>query len=496
MRLRNENLKTGKALTWIDPAGRWRTRALLFLVQGADDIDVLSGIQSVCDRHIAERGYGGFAWRAVADPGQISLVDNRLFNADLARFEAAEFGGLDPDSLATLLKPVIDHIVAGDAEMLPRAGGAVGSPAEGIQFLNRLAELDSLASRVRAGESLFLHAPRRMGKTSLMRRLQAVLDGDHKTIALNIERDPTPAEVAARFRSLAAGEGYRTAQRSVQSNPMGALRESTGSVCRNSDKPLVLFIDELAALFEGIRQQNAGEGSRRSEVLAFLSALAEPLAEHGARLVIAGSVDCLDYLRAELGLPQEQLPGLFSRMQRVSLKPLDFRHPECELRRVLLGSAIVATPEDLDWLHDHVDLTVPFPALKFLDLLVSEVKRAGSAGPAQCQELFRDFVATTESFDDFDAHIRRKVQEVRNAAETISAALDLIAREPFESGVSEGQVQAILMELGPAVAATLQSWLLETFPVLTEASRVKFASRFFRHWWRSQMRDGAPDGDE
>jgi len=494
MRLRNESLKTGKALAWIDPQGRWRSRILLFLVEGAADIDVLSDIQSVCDHRVEERGHHGFAWHAVADPGQISLVDSRLFSADLVRFETLEFAGLNRDQLAALLEPVIDHIAAGDSELLPRAGGAVGSPAEGIQFLNRLAEIEDLGARIRAGESLFLHAPRRMGKTSAMRQLQARLDGEFKTIPLNLERDTTPADVAARFRSLATGEGYRTACRVAQIDPAGTLRESIGAVCRNSGKPLVLFVDELVALFGAVKQKEAGEESRRREILSFLAALAEPLGEHGGMLVVAGSVDWLDYLRSELSLAQDQLPNLFSRLHRVSLRPLDFRHPECELRRGLLGSGIVAESADIAWLQSHVDLTVPFPALRFLDVLMSEVKRGGVTSIAQCEDLFRGFIGTTESFDDFDVHIRRKAQEINQGAEAISEALNVIAREPFETGVSEEQVRAVLSSFGPAEGERLRSWLNETFPVRTEAGRVSFVSRLFRHWWRAQM--GVYEEDE
>ncbi len=131
MRLRNDSLKTGRALAWIDPDGRRKGRVLLFMVGGAADIEPLTRIESICRSTIDDRPLKGFAWRAVADPGQISLVDTRLFNAEILRFEACEFHGLGEDQLTTLLDPILDGIVHGNPELLPRAGAAVGAPAEG-----------------------------------------------------------------------------------------------------------------------------------------------------------------------------------------------------------------------------------------------------------------------------------------------------------------------------------------------------------------------------
>jgi hypothetical protein len=495
MRLRDESLKTGTALAWIDPKGRSKSRVLVFLVQGAADIEALIKIEAVCRSVIESHGHEGFTWHAVADPGQISLVDHRLYSAEIIRFEACEFQDLDDDQLAELLAPVIDHIVGGDPELLPRVGGAVGGPAEGIQFLNRSSELKDLADAIRGGKSLFLQAPRRMGKTSLMRRLQTQLGGEYATLALNVERDPTRAELAARLRSAQAGESFRTALEGARRDPARVLEESVDALCRPPAKPLVLFVDELVALLKSIRGEVEGEGDRRTQTLAFLSALGGPLERHGARLVVASSVDWLDYLRSELGLERTELPGLFARLERVPIKPLDLDRPECELCRLLLGSGLVAGPDDIGWLDKHVDLTVPYPALRFLDLLLSETHRCGRLGVPDFDRLLHSFLSTTESFDDFDEHLRRKAPDAPQAAETVSKGLDIIAREPFEEGAGEEQVHAVLLSAGPANVNLLQSWLRDTFPVRSSGGRVRFVSRLFRYWWRRQMRDGVANDE-
>ncbi len=494
MRLRNESLKTGKALAWMDSEGRGkRSRALLFLIEGAADIEPISQIEKVCRSLIEKKRYPGFTWHAVADPGQISLVDSRLYSAEIFRFEACEFRDLEETKLRPLLRPVLDLVVAGSAELLPRAGGAVGGPAEGVQFLNRVTELEELATAIRDGKSLFLQAPRRMGKTSLMRRLQARLANDREPVALNLERDTTPAELAARLKSLETGGTFRSAQRAAQADPNQVLEASTEAICKRSTKPLVLFLDELAVVLRSM-ESLGDEASRRNAVLSFLSALGGPLERNAACVVVAGSVDWLDYLRTEYTMDEDELPGVFSRIERVPLKPLDFPHPDCELRRVLLGSGMVPDSGDIDWFQTHLDLTVPYPALKFLDRLLEQTQVRSRLTAADMDQLLTDFLGSTDCFSDFEEHLHRKRPDLPGSEDAASEALDAIAREPFESGADREQVNVALCRAGSENAALLSSWLRNTFPVTIDG-RVRFTSRLFRLWWRSQMQGVALDDE-
>lgn len=492
MRLRNENLKTGKALAWIDPAGVRRSRVLLFLIEGADDIQALNEIETAGRSRIEERRYEGFAWYPIADPGQISLVDQRLYSADIRRFEAHEFRDLQQEQVSRLLSPLIDHVANGSVELLPRTGGAVGGPAEGIQFLNRTAELAELEDSLRKGMSFFLQAPRRMGKTSVMRRLESTLSEDFETLFLNLERNPRPEECAARLRSEVTKEGLHAARRAAKENAYQVLHDSVASLCERAGKPMVFFVDELVAALEAIKQEAKDESARRQRTVSFLAALGGPLKLYGARMVVAGSINWLDYLDSELGLKQQELPGQFADLSRRILKPLDLEDPECELRRLLLGSALVAEPEDIAWLCEHVDLTVPFPAVKFLDQVAGETKASGNVDVAELKLLLEEFLRTTDAFADFDEHLNKKSPS-REATDAIGEALTAIAREPFEVGVSRERVNTALLHAGGKSAKKLDTWLRETFPVIIENNKARFASRLFRLWWLSQVGEASAD---
>jgi AAA+ ATPase superfamily predicted ATPase len=491
MRLRDQSLRTGSLLAWFDAATRANNRSLLFLVSGASDIEPLTAIESSCRQHIAARGYTGFEWHAVPDQGQLSAVDPELDVSRVQRFEACEFADLSAELRRELLGAVINRMAVNEAELLPTAGGAVGAPAEGINFLDRANELQELASLIRQRRSVFLQAPRRAGKTSLMRRIQTELAAEFATVPVNLERDPTLEELAARLRTFATGEGYRAALRFVQRDPQASLGESLSLIAEGgAGKPLLLLLDEFVRLVDELRRASPRGVSVSEQVHSFFAALEASLEPLDVRMVVAGSVDLFDYLAREIGLPRKDLPPLFRDLQTLPLRPLALEVPECEIRRVLLGTGLVVEPQDFRWLEENLDLSLPFPALRFIDQLASAARQRGALRPQDLDVSLRDFLETTDSFNDLEEHLLRKRPDIARATETASEVLDLVAQEPFDQGATTDQVRAILERGVGAHAAKLKEWLLQTFPLKESAGRVRLVSRLFWHWWRCQAEAG------
>lgn len=488
MRLRNQALRTGNLLTYFEPVERIRNRSLLFLVSGTADIQPLTDIETVCRDHIERSTLEGFEWNPLSDQGQLAEVDPLLDASRLTRLEVAELAGLSPAELKSLLGPALDRLAGGEAELFPAAGGAVGAPAEGIQFLGRETELADLARRIRGGENLLLLAPRRSGKTSLLRRLEKDLAGDGAPVYVNLERDLSPADTAARCWVLATGERYRPAQRHVEEQGWEqVLTDSLRFLTGSRSLPLVILLDELVFFFQNLRK-GTDEDRHQKAVLAFLETLAEALSGAGARLVVAGSLDFLEYLRESVGLDLQRVPLLFRGLRPYPLPPLALSFPSLEMRRVLLGTGIVPEPGDLDWLIDNVDLGVPYPALRFLDQLASRLRAEGRISRQDMEALLDQFLGETEAFDEFEEHLARKGASVPGARRAASEALDLIAERPAEEGVLERWLKERLERGVPGQEDRLFHWLLETFPLRRqEGDRVVFASRLFRRWWRRQL---------
>jgi hypothetical protein len=226
MRLRDETLPAGRLLAHFDSDDRSRNRSLLFLVAGAADIEPLTHIEEACRTAIADLDLKGFEWHAVPDQGLLTSIDPNLAPSGVARLEVAEMAIIPSAELDELLRPVLSRIALGDTELFPSAGGAVGAPAEGIHLLGRELEIAKLARLVDDGKSVLLVAPRRSGKTSVLRCLETALSARYRTAYVDLERFLSPEEVASRLWVIASGERIRLAQQRAEVDWKALFSES------------------------------------------------------------------------------------------------------------------------------------------------------------------------------------------------------------------------------------------------------------------------------
>lgn len=492
MRLRNETLRTGDLLAWFAPEDRSTNRSLLFLVTGAADIEPLREIEAACRRHIDSLSLVGFEWHAVPDQGQLASVDPLLNSSQIFGLEVCELAGLSQEDLDALLGPALERMASRQTELFPSAGGAVGAPAEGIQLLGRTKELSMLLEALRSGRDLLLLAPRRSGKTSVLRRLEKSLEGQFRTLYLDLERYAEESDVAARFRMLATGESFRLAQRRSEEGWEDLLKESLQALGHQSpSQPLLLLLDELVFFLQNLQEARDEDLSRyRQKVQHFLSVFSEACNAAGARVVIAGSLDLGDFLRESLGIKLPEISRPLGSLDPFPLPPLSLDSPALEMRRVLLGTGLVPEPGDLDWLVENADLATPYAALQFLDRLTSRVRAEGRLGRERIEAVLDEFLALTDAFRDFDERLRRKSEQISGARAAVREALDLLAEaDPDLVGVSEEQIRQVL-ERVPGKGEHLLAWFFETYPIRRQGDRLLFASRLFGRWWNRQLVEG------
>jgi hypothetical protein len=215
------------------------------------------------------------------------------------------------------------------------------TPEEG--FFNREHERADLAERIRAGANVSLVAPRRVGKTSLLRAVARDLDADFACLFIDLEA-ASSAEEAVREIAEAAGrhQGLATYMKgwlsmfkpsASVSTPVGEfsvdLREALQvdwqrrghqlieALVRDNHK-VVLFIDELPILVRTLLRQQ-GELQQRSPADVFMSWLRKLTQEHRGKLrvVMTGSIG--------LGpmLARAKLTATTNNFEHLTLRPWD-----------------------------------------------------------------------------------------------------------------------------------------------------------------------------
>lgn len=464
MRLRNESLPTGYLLT--SGARSESTASLMLLVAGPTDIEPLQSII-----HLSQ-SIDGLIGIDVSDQRRLDALGLDIDPSRVVRIEAREFAGLSQQDLNLILQPAINRLLAGNTEIFPSAGGAVGGVAEGIQFLDREEDLDNVITAVRAGRDVLIRAPRRSGKTSLLRAIERESRGEFTTRYVDFQRDRNLAGTAARFLASVSGRALRTGARRVDEVGWeAAFLEAVKQMGSTRAERKVLLLDELVLLFDVYSSDHGETISLAEEALAGFQKIRN---ETGVQFIFAGSLDLLDYLRDRLGITN--LPPMFRDAVTHPLRPLAERCLTGQLRRLLLGSQLVLEDGDLDWLRDNFDIAVPYPAQVFLEKLTHAVRTCVSIAPSGIENLLTTFLKETDAFRELESHLDRA--NPRRKA-TVTKALDTIARTPVHEG-------AALAEISASLAADDFTWMIETFPLMVDGSRVRPASRLWRRWWRIQ----------
>jgi hypothetical protein len=471
MRRRNTELRTGSLVAWFDERERSRNASILFLVTGAGDIDTLAAIERACRKE----GPPALEFHVVADQIDLGVVDPRLNPETMLRIEAAELAGLAEDELREVLAPALRQLAQGARPAFPDAALAVGGVAEGVQFLNRDEDLASLRRLVlEDGRSTLLVAPRRTGKTSLLRRFKEQLGDSARVEMLDLERYNSLKTAAAGIWAAVFHAKPADARREVEQHDW---KDAIGHAVRElaqSGKPGVLILDELVWFFEDL--------ASRAEAVEFLAVLGAAAVESKVRVLTASSRDLSDYAHAELGKGPEDLPAPFGDPARHVLRPPPDHVLRIELRRVLIGTGLVLEAGDLDWLTSNVDLAMPHPAMRFLSQLASHLRAKSPLDVGGLAVELTNFLRTTDVFNEIQSHIQDKQRRERGVGERVTKALCTIVLAP-SPGAPEADVIAELGGADEEKGKALLAWLLDTLPVRHEGDRVAPASRLFRRWW-------------
>jgi len=486
VRLRKTNLKTGILIVFFHPEERSRNRSLLVLVEGAKDIEPLGRIELACELWKKDHPASKCEMFTVPDAGRLCAQEPHLDPSRILSLEAAEFSDLRPEELNRLLSPALDRLSLDEVRIFPAVGGAVGAVAEGIHFIDRERDMESATSLLAEGKNLLVVAPRRSGKTSFLKKIGERLSDTFFPIFLDAERYSTEEDLAAMFWRLASGECVRVSlEKARQTGWKTLVQESLEKITREKNKSILLFMDELVYFLRNLLARFSAEEQKRRKASEFIRGLSEALRAENltVRLIVAGSLELLQYLE-EIGLNRDEIDGIFRDITIFHLPPLAEETLSLELRRLLLGTGIVPEEDDLRWICDNLDLSVPYPALRFLDGLSAQLRAWGRIDTAKLEAALSQFLDTTDAFNDFDEHISRKSAEIPNLNDAVSKALNALALGAWGSEVPEADILSRLHNLPGARSEDLFRWLIETFPLCRFDGRVRFASRLWRRWWR------------
>lgn len=380
----------------------------------------------------------------------------------------------------------------------------IGRPVLGEDFYNRVTEQERVWRRL-THDNILLLAPRRVGKTSLLRRLEQdssdfsavyISLGDrgseiefiarlHEAIVRHTSSGGTIATALARIgqrlprlRKLEVANVVSAEFHAEAEADWRALGDELMRTLRESDRRWLLLVDELPLFVLGLLAES------RTRARAFLNWLREcrmdPQAGSSTRWLFAGSIG-LDTVAA-----RERLGDTIQDLAIETLGP--FSAPDADRFLVALAASyrMELAPEVRDHLCARVGWLIPF----HLQLLFSTLVDRGVPAPriVDVEEGYGKLLDPAHKAS-FDWWVQRLEEELgRVDAGHAHAVLAAAARD--EDGVPRSVVDELMLSRGVADEAG-RRFLLDALEndgyLVASGTRYVFRSPLLRDYWRARV---------
>lgn len=391
----------------------------------------------------------------------------------------------------------------------------VGNWVSGDRFWGREVELAHLCALLREGASVSLTAPRRIGKTSLMREAGAKLAAEFAVLHVDLQRAQRPADLVVEL-GLQSREhrDLWSRTREVFGNALGGIEELAydelsiklrdgliGGWQQRADRliaefvasgrPMILFIDELPILVNRLLKGSEYEVTpeRIAAVDELMSWLRAAVIRHRSRLrvVIAGSIGL------EPLLHRAKLSAVLNVFTPFELEPW---RPE-----VALGALrALANNYGLRWgdgaaerVTELLGCCVPHHVQMFWAHLRFDAQKR-NVFHIQTDDVRRVFEQrlTGASGQAELSHFEERLSVVLGPAE-LPLTLDLLSEAAFAGG-SSPQGAAALQHDHPGISGRealreiLEVLQHDGYLQLAADGRYHFVSSLVREWWRRRYR--------
>ncbi len=394
---------------------------------------------------------------------------------------------------------------------------ALGNWVEGDRFWDREAELELLLEYLEEGAHLLIVAPRRVGKTSLVREAGRRLEERFICLQVDLQKSHSPADAIVELSIATRPHGSLWQKtRGVFSNVLGKASEVVESlqlddltvtlrsgvtagdwqakgdrlfeILAAGEQGVVVFLDEMPILVSRILHGDDFQitPDRRRVTDAFMSWLRDNCIRHRGRVrvVVTGSIGMEPLLR------RAGLSATLNVLTPFELGPWDRETAAGCLEALANGYGLEFQTEAVEALLDHLGVCIPHHVQLFFDNLCRTAKRRKltSIAPDMVDEVYETNMLSIRGHAEL-SHLEERLKQVLGP-HLYPLALDLLTEA------------AVALELTPSSALRLarehiaeddkpEEEIREILGIMEHDGYLErgpggsygFVSRLLRDWW-------------
>ncbi len=397
----------------------------------------------------------------------------------------------------------------------------VGPWVDGDEFWNREEELESFRQLLEQGENLLLVAPRRVGKTSLIREtLRRLREKDERYgLFIDLQRSNKPEDIIVElakvtreyaglwnntkdiFKSFLSeivdridSIGISDLELSFRQGVAGDW-QSKGSrmfeELAKADKSVILFFDEFPVmvnrLLRGKDRQITNE--RITETDAFLSWLRQEMGKHQGRIsfVICGSIGL------EPILNQAKLSNQIAHLRPFHLSPWSKETADSCLKALAKNYELDLDEAFRAAMLDKLGCYIPQHVQMFFGYIHDEISRdpdsdGGTVSISLVDKVYNNFMLGSRGhavLSDYEERLHRVLDR-----ELVPLAIDLLTESAISGGMTR-QTAMVLAQSARLKTTDSRAALMTIMGVLEHDGFVQlnpkneyvFVSKFVCDWW-------------
>lgn len=384
----------------------------------------------------------------------------------------------------------------------------VGSPVSGESFFGRDREVKKLTGKILEGRNIYISAPRRIGKTSLMKHVfDQLISLGHTCFWIDVEGCTSPANFAGelfgviyaqanknKFEKLVhhfkkigknIGSGANSDITQIIKGIFGSASWQTETktqleeLAGQNEGPIFIFIDELGILLQ--RLLSAGE-SGETEALDLLTWLREVCQK------LSGTVCFI--IASSVGIPsllyRYNLSGHLNHFESFPLFPWDTSIAQAFIKLVFDSYGILFDDEAPAVMTGLLGECSPFFVQLYTDTLVDDAKLRLEDQPGFtvngnfCREVF----SSPQMHEKGKIQLNHLVERLRRSQseEDVELAMQILsAVAKNKDGVSKS-----LINNSEKGKMNLVNMLVDDGYIKAEKDKYIFPSNYLREWWNAR----------
>ncbi len=511
MKLRNEKQNSGHLLTFVFRKDKKDNFSFFFPVAGLSQFDTLLeisyGFEACIKPYENQYQYTGYS---ISDFGDIDNTFPEIDPHRILIFEQSEFLSDKSEFIEGIGDALIARCLVNPQQIFPTI--VAGALASGSNFYGRDEDVGKLHGILSDGKSFLLRAPRRYGKTSLLKHITKHFSPSMDLCFVDLEGGDSsedfvelilkgtlqnkafckilPGDIAESVQNTDSDidrlKILRQERKAVNKDWKAYAETIFQSISTQKQNPSVIILDEVTFLVEDMLARKNNDKKEVEELFDWFSKMRMKFPD--IQFILSGSEHLPSFLSA-FGID-----GQLSDFQETSLRLFSTKIANAFIFLILSGQKIVATQNEINCVLELMGKPIPYFLQIFLDALIKKCREEKQIEIEQIKTVYYNDLLGSGSKRYFESIKKQLEQYKRYGLRCRSGAETILDKLTVKESVSAEELKIIWDKTTDSSDqfATMMEIMKDDFYVKPiPENRFILDSKLIKDWWERHGLSGS-----